>query len=356
MFSLSMIFFAFFLSTLVSKVKTATMVGMFFLVVGLLLMYQVFSKLSVAYIFWEAHTTPLWRNILMFFPPFNFGKIYLDISLLAGGYYNSARDAITPGPGFYWHDLFVKVPFAYLPRNGNYRAPIPAEALQFLGMDIVVFALLAWYLDYVIPNAYGNSKPFYFFVLPSFWGFGGRKASRSVDLETMVKMADTEQEDDDVHHERLRALDNQQSRLSAVRLLYLRKEYKAAFWTSKKKTNVAVDGSCWALNEGKLYATLDPSLPSPPILLNRSPDPFPILDWPCLGKTALARPLLSACSVASQSPPLARPLYLGAPSAPTWRRSGLSWASARNMTSCSPTLQPRSTCASTPELKTSHSA
>jgi len=253
LFSETMIFVAFFLSTLARTTKTATMLGIFLLMIGLLFMYAVFARsTSLGYIWWEQKTSPVSWIILMFFPPFNFGKLYLDISILASGTYDFSTDRNKFGPGFFWPDLFVKIPASFLPRRGVYHAPPPIQSVHFLIMNIFFYGLLAWYLDNVIPDEYGNSKPLHFFLLPSYWGIHLAKSPRpTYNLDEMKKRANEEEEDNDVHDERLNALDDSKSRLLAVRLMYLRKEYRPLFGGASK-VNVAVAGSCWTLGEGKL--------------------------------------------------------------------------------------------------------
>ena len=41
--------------------------------------------------------------------------------------------------------------------------------LGFLIFDTILFILLGWYLDKVIPQQYGAAQPFYFLFLPSYW-------------------------------------------------------------------------------------------------------------------------------------------------------------------------------------------
>ncbi|XP_031439935.1 retinal-specific phospholipid-transporting ATPase ABCA4-like isoform X2 [Clupea harengus] len=54
-------------------------------------------------------------------------------------------------------------------------SPLEGDEFSFrtsiimLGVDTVLYALLAWYLDNVFPGQYGISRPFYFFVQPSYW-------------------------------------------------------------------------------------------------------------------------------------------------------------------------------------------
>jgi hypothetical protein len=62
-------------------------------------MLAVFSSTFVGYIWWEAKTGPGGWIVLMFLPFFNFGKLYLDISILTIGDYDFSTDTLLQGPG-----------------------------------------------------------------------------------------------------------------------------------------------------------------------------------------------------------------------------------------------------------------
>lgn len=51
-----------------------------------------------------------------------------------------------------------------------------------LFVDTLIYFFLGFYLDQVIPRQYGRPRPFYFFLLPSFWsGVFGFRLSRTQD-------------------------------------------------------------------------------------------------------------------------------------------------------------------------------
>ena len=89
-FGLSMITFAFFITTFVRKVKSAVAAGMLTLVLGLVFQIAIFSSTFTTYIWWSDTTSPAGWIVLMFLPFFNFGKVYTDIALLAAGKYVAA--------------------------------------------------------------------------------------------------------------------------------------------------------------------------------------------------------------------------------------------------------------------------
>ncbi|BDA45751.1 probable ATP-binding cassette sub-family A member 3 [Coccomyxa sp. Obi] len=44
-----------------------------------------------------------------------------------------------------------------------------ATVLQMLALDVLIYGLLTWYLDKVVASGYGQSLPWYFPVMPSYW-------------------------------------------------------------------------------------------------------------------------------------------------------------------------------------------
>lgn len=253
MFSLSMITMGFFITTLVSRVKAAVAVGMLVLIIGLVFMIAIFSSSYTAYIWWNTSTSEAGWIILMFFPFFNFGKLYVDVAACSAGKYSFATNTIIPGPGFPFSQLFSVIPQEVQPTGDNYDLPVPAQALYFLLWNIFFYAALTWFLDEVIPDEYGQSQPFYFMFLPSYWGFNwdpfhANDADHTMSMDVPAQEAG---EDDDVFLERKFALDGAKSGERAIRLLQLRKVYNEEFYKSGLK-KVAVAGASWTLEEGKL--------------------------------------------------------------------------------------------------------
>jgi len=99
LFGLAMITMAFFVTTLVRKVKAAVAVGMLILVIGLVFQIAMFTSTFTSYIWWSDSTDKAGWIVLMFLPFFNFGKVYVDIAISAAGVYNFATGLVELGPG-----------------------------------------------------------------------------------------------------------------------------------------------------------------------------------------------------------------------------------------------------------------
>ncbi|KAG7216739.1 hypothetical protein INR49_021122 [Caranx melampygus] len=68
-------------------------------------------------------------------------------------------------------------------------SPLEGDEFSFLtsicmmGLDTVLYAVLAWYLDNVFPGQYGISRPFYFPLLPCYWLNTVTPSNNTLELE-----------------------------------------------------------------------------------------------------------------------------------------------------------------------------
>uniref|UniRef100_A0A8C1UZ91 ATP binding cassette subfamily A member 3 n=1 Tax=Cyprinus carpio TaxID=7962 RepID=A0A8C1UZ91_CYPCA len=65
------------------------------------------------------------------------------------------------GQGIQWHNLFEPVTV-----DDDFSL---AQVLGLLLLDSALYALVAWYMEAVFPGEYGVPRPWYFFILPSYW-------------------------------------------------------------------------------------------------------------------------------------------------------------------------------------------
>lgn len=123
-------------------------------------------------------------------------------------------------------------------------------------MDIAVYWVLTWYLDNVIPDAFGARQPFYFFLLPTYWGLA-KNGSKTEQDKWLKQYQDTKEdngdEDDDVAAERKKALSS--TIWPALKVVNLRKIYNGPLFTFRKNSGskVAVKNSSITFEEGELY-------------------------------------------------------------------------------------------------------
>ncbi|TRY96423.1 hypothetical protein DNTS_021457 [Danionella cerebrum] len=65
------------------------------------------------------------------------------------------------GTGIQWHNLFDSVTV-----DDDFSL---AQVMGLLLLDAVLYGLVAWYVEAVFPGEYGIPRPWYFFILPSYW-------------------------------------------------------------------------------------------------------------------------------------------------------------------------------------------
>ncbi|KAJ3267738.1 ATP-binding cassette sub- A member 1, partial [Terramyces sp. JEL0728] len=259
LFGEAMVMMAFFITTFVRKTRVAILIGIFIFIIGLLFESFVFSGAYIGYIWWSTDTiSSLGWIILMFFPFFNFGHIFLDITTLTTGVLDQLTQNYTPGPGFPWSTLYNKFPATSLPSYGSAGlpdVPAPIQAWYFLIMNCFFYGILLWFFDNVIPNEFGASRPIWFFLTFDYWGIqtaSSKSTDKKVWQERNAKMSipEEENEDSDVVAERKRAFSDDY--FPSLKILNLRKVYK----TLGGKEKVAVRNSCFGVEEGKLLALL----------------------------------------------------------------------------------------------------
>lgn len=285
LFGESMLALAFFLTAFVRTSRVAIFIGIFIFIIGLVFEAAVFSSSFVGYIWWsEATITPAAWKVLILIPFFNFGRMFLDLGAFTNGLYDSLSDTYTPGPGFSWATLYSNLPSSVLPSYGSTsvypNVPPPINSWYYMIMNVFLYMALLWYFDNVIPDEFDYSRPWYFFLQPSYWGLGRSKSSSS-QLEWLLKIkkqdnkrpfyyyllpsywglakkSSIEQKivletDDDVSNERDRALSEGYE--PALKIVNLRKVYNNSFFDFAPK-KVAVNDLCLTLEQGKLLALL----------------------------------------------------------------------------------------------------
>ncbi|KAF8936514.1 hypothetical protein EDD21DRAFT_445427 [Dissophora ornata] len=278
LFGLAMVTMAFWITTMVKSSRTAILIGIFLFIIGLLFESMVFSNSYVGYIWYDSGTSVVAKYVLMFIPFFNFGKIFLDMSLFASGRLDDLTETYIPGPGFNWGDLYNPVPTSFTP---TYNAamtrhpdvPAPIQSWYFMMMNIGVFAILTLYFDQVVADDYGNKRHLLFFLDPSFYGWHIRKkltprewiaaqeankAKRDARMKkwsrgrTDIPVED--EDDEDVRIETQMALDADFE--TQARICNLQKVFQESSFRKSPLDKIAVKDLCLTLQEGKLLALL----------------------------------------------------------------------------------------------------
>ncbi|KAG0299917.1 ATP-binding cassette sub- A member 1, partial [Dissophora globulifera] len=278
LFGLSMVTMAFWITTMVKVSRTAILIGIFLFIIGLLFESMVFSNSFVGYIWYDSGTSVVAKYVLMFIPFFNFGKIFLDMSLFATGRFDILTSTYIPGPGFHWSDLYNPIPSDFTPtyddaRTRHPNVPAPIQSWYFMLMNIGVFVILTLYFDQVVADDYGNKRHPLFFLDPTFYGWHIRKkltprqwiaaqeankSKRDARMQKMTKKRHDipveDEDDEDVKIERQMALDADFE--TQARICNLQKVFQESSFKKSPLDKIAVKDLCLTLQEGKLLALL----------------------------------------------------------------------------------------------------
>jgi len=158
-YDLALLTFALFFGVLIQKASNSNAICFLFFILGFFLQL-IFITISV-YTFYDPDSTAVPRYIFALFPPFNYAKIYTDISTVTWPF--SAYVDHT----YYWQSLYDTVRVEL--NDKTFTAAPSIEAIYFLLADAGLYLLLALYLDNVVPNPHGTPKPFYFIVNPLYY-------------------------------------------------------------------------------------------------------------------------------------------------------------------------------------------
>lgn len=156
LFQLNMVGYAFFMSAFISKSSTATTLGYYIFIIGIIT--QVVTQFGFPF---SQDYSDTWRIIWSFFPP----------NLLAEGLKLLSDATATPqDPGVSWSSRTKCSPNdeeCVITINGVYN---------WLISTFIVWFLIAIYLDNIIPNSNGVRKSVFYFLNPWYWmGKGGQK-------------------------------------------------------------------------------------------------------------------------------------------------------------------------------------
>ncbi|KAI1315707.1 ATP-binding cassette sub- A member 1 [Mortierella claussenii] len=278
LFGLSMVTLAFWITTMVKASRTAILIGIFLFIIGLLFESMVSSNSYVGYLWYDSGTTPVAKILLQFIPFFNFGKVFLDMSLYATGRFDDLTETYIPGPGFHWVDLYNKVPKDFTPTYDDAGTrhpdvPAPIQSWYLMLMNIGIFAILTLYFDQVVADGYGNKRHLLFFLDPAFYGWHIHKkltsrqwisaqeinkTKRDARMKKMSKgradLPAEDEDDDDVRVEREAALNPDFE--TQARICNLQKVFQESSFRKSPLDKIAVKDLCMTLQEGKLLALL----------------------------------------------------------------------------------------------------
>ncbi|XP_050501513.1 cholesterol transporter ABCA5-like isoform X2 [Diabrotica virgifera virgifera] len=208
LYGISLIMFAFMLTPFFDKARTAGVLSSFILVL-IIVLYFVEQIVS------GKHPQYLWA-----------------LSLLSPAGFASALDKVAisdiQGKGLDFSNMW-----------DNHGSGVPfGGSLVMIMVDIVLYAIIGWYLDNVIPSSYGVKRSPIFFLMPSYW--------RSSHNQIPPNQLNTESSVD------VEPVPREMQDKEAIRIINLNK----SFTQCRKPTVTALDGINLSIYKGQITAIL----------------------------------------------------------------------------------------------------
>lgn len=127
---------------------------------------------TLRYIFFNLDLPRWYKNITYLFyfvPCFQFGKMFIDIVLVACTIFSvDTFNWVPPERPFEYQDIW-KVEEGELVTMEKYRIPHMVDTSKTLVYITIFYSILAWYCDNVRPSNRGIAQPKYFFLTLSYW-------------------------------------------------------------------------------------------------------------------------------------------------------------------------------------------
>eukprot|EP01116_Phalansterium_solitarium_P022121 TRINITY_DN7190_c0_g1_i2.p1 TRINITY_DN7190_c0_g1~~TRINITY_DN7190_c0_g1_i2.p1 ORF type:complete len:897 (+),score=282.55 TRINITY_DN7190_c0_g1_i2:304-2994(+) len=214
-YGLAMIPWALAWTTVIRTTRVATIVGFLFFAFGLILSIVSSIMQTLFYQMYSEAAYKLMGNApaaLAIFPPFHFCKLLVDVQTRSLVQFMSQSDNPVP-PGFRWEDLY----HSQMPEVAD--VPTASVSLGMLVMNFVVYSILAWYLDKIIPDNHKATLMPWFMFTPTYWGFYKHSLGEFAqeDSSLLASTSNTGVVDDDLMSERMMASERETSLAMQVR-------------------------------------------------------------------------------------------------------------------------------------------
>jgi ABC-type multidrug transport system ATPase subunit len=175
MFSLAMINGAFLLSTIIKTTKSAYTSSYAVILIGLVLQFLL-SDVNIIYLLYS-DDLPNWalitRGLLSLYAPFHFSKAFGDIAAISSSHYESSEGRWVEGDKYSFESFTKEIRTTVAGTGVN--VPSTFTSVLLIIADGLLLAIIAWYLDHVLPSNRGTADKPWFFITPSYWGCRRRK-------------------------------------------------------------------------------------------------------------------------------------------------------------------------------------
>lgn len=167
-FILAMQMMSFFLSTLSPTLKAANAISYGIVLFAIVVESFVSNNNLLVFLFTD-DTSPLvdfLKYFLLFYPPFNYTKIFTNITTYSGFHFDFNSRKWEPGLEPYTISVFASDVTGDLPFGGlTYTRYSDLLSMVALFGDIAFYIILTWYFDHVIESNRGRGEsPFFPFI------------------------------------------------------------------------------------------------------------------------------------------------------------------------------------------------
>jgi len=262
---------AFWITTLCSSSNSAYTVAFSVLLVSVVL--QSFLTTSYVSFLFFLRDSPVWflpiRYIFQLFPSYNFAVVFGQITLRSGRHYDLGDNYWKQGPGFTYRDLL---------RNNSgslasLRFNVPPPIIFFMSFiaDIILYCVLTWYCDNIVPHNQGTAKEIFFCLKRNIQkktnhilkktGQDQGPGRQSLEDSTSKSLNfNSPQIPESVRNEKdrvIRKVQNNPHSSNGLRIVGLTKSYN---YSLKKSQNVyALNSLYLGINKGELLGLLGPN-------------------------------------------------------------------------------------------------
>ena len=191
MFTNAMVTFGFFLVTVMSSGRTTYTVTYSLLLAGLVLQGFISSHLLIILLY-VTDLTPwfhLIRLALAFYPPFNFATAFFEVSRRSSSHPLYSERRWEAGSSYEWRHFFERQD-GWL-QGHHYITPSLYDSLWNMGVNVLVFGLLAWVCDHVVASNRGVAEPIYFPFTRKYWGIRPKMRPRKYIEMASIRNSDS---------------------------------------------------------------------------------------------------------------------------------------------------------------------
>jgi ABC-type multidrug transport system ATPase subunit len=269
--SFSMWWVGFALVTFCTDQKSGNVFSYVLILLSIIILIILHNPLTIYFMFfnqasasWIKYTTAIFHLL----PGFNFALLYGQVARITWNHFDGETMMQIPARFIQWNDLFVR-PTGRFHTGDPYEVPCIAELFSRMMVNILVYWVITWYFDHVMPNNRGRTHPYLFFLSWSYW-FGRKHSvvefapnSRSRSNSSVDRYEQNMQKEgsykDSILEEKYQILEDERQNVQwdGLRIIGLTKSYRKYPFGCKSSSDVrALKGVYLEAKDGELLSIL----------------------------------------------------------------------------------------------------